>query len=541
MKLKKIVLRLGTENLLSIIGIEVFNLLKLRGKANLNSKNLTDIIFNIYSEKDLLKNKNFREMFFNAFDKREISLIGSAFNIPQKNPWEEIKKINFDKKNNMDFLMKIFEIKDQTISFSETTNSNNPIQINPSYSLFEHQINVLFEIEKLLKKSTKRALLHMPTGSGKTRTAMNLICNHFKNNDVKNNLVIWLAHTEELCQQAHDEFSNAWSNIGNKEIFSYKLFKNFRYDITKIKSGFAVISLDFAYSLIKKKQGEFFKLAANCNFVIMDEAHMAIAPSYKQILEIIATKGTSLLGLSATPGRSHMLKGEDTELANFFYKQKATLKIEKYKNPIKWLQDKGFLSNVKTEDLISNININKIFSKKEIKNEIVRIKDGKDLSQNFIKKIDSDEKRINMIIEKIIIESKNEKNKIIVFASSVATAKKIYTILKFEGILSACITQETNLIERRNSIESFKNEKSNLNIIINYGVLTTGFDAPKANVAIIGRPTQSVTLYSQMVGRVTRGPKAEGTKECKIITVKDKLPGFRDISESFFYWEEIWE
>ena len=146
-----------------------------------------------------------------------------------------------------------------------------------------------------------------------------------------------------------------------------------------------------------------------------------------------------------------------------------------------------------------------------------------------------------MIIEKIIMESKNEKNKIIVFASSVKTAKKIYTVLKFEGILSACVTQDTNLIERRNSIESFKNEKSNLNIIINYGVLTTGFDAPKANIAIIGRPTQSVTLYSQMVGRVTRGPKAEGTKECKIITVKDKLPGFRDISESFFYWEEIWD
>ena len=121
------------------------------------------------------------------------------------------------------------------------------------------------------------------------------------------------------------------------------------------------------------------------------------------------------------------------------------------------------------------------------------------------------------------------------------TARKIYTILKLEGIPSACITQDTNLIERRNNIENFKNEKSDLNIIINFGVLTAGFDAPKANVAIIGRPTQSVTLYSQMVGRVTRGPKAKGTKECKIITVKDKLPGFRDISESFFYWEEIWD
>ena len=56
------------------------------------------------------------------------------------------------------------------------------------------------------------------------------------------------------------------------------------------------------------------------------------------------------------------------------------------------------------------------------------------------------------------------------------------------------------------ALKALKNEKSNLNIIINYGVLTTGFDAPKANIAIIGRPTQSVTLYSQMVGRINKRP-----------------------------------
>ena len=77
--------------------------------------------------------------------------------------------------------------------------------------------------------------------------------------------------------------------------------------------------------------------------------------------------------------------------------------------------------------------------------------------------------------------------------------------------------------------------------LVNFGVLTTGFDAPKSNVAIIGRPTQSVTLYSQMIGRVMRGKKAGGNNECKIITVKDPIYGFRDMSESFKYWEELWD
>ena len=110
-----------------------------------------------------------------------------------------------------------------------------------------------------------------------------------------------------------------------------------------------------------------------------------------------------------------------------------------------------------------------------------------------------------------------------------------------ENINCCLVTGETNLIERRNNIELFKQEKSNMNIIINYGVLTTGFDAPKANVAIIGRPTQSVTLYSQMVGRVMRGKKAGGKKECKVVTVKDPIYGFRDMSQSFTYWEELWK
>ena len=59
---------------------------------------------------------------------------------------------------------------------------------------------MLNQTKELLKRPIKKVLLHMPTGSGKTRTAINLVCEKLKNE--KNYLVIWLAHTEELCQQA---------------------------------------------------------------------------------------------------------------------------------------------------------------------------------------------------------------------------------------------------------------------------------------------------------------------------------------------------
>ena len=78
-------------------------------------------------------------------------------------------------------------------------------------------------------------------------------------------------------------------------------------------------------------------------------------------------------------------------------------------------------------------------------------------------------------------------------------------------------------------------------VLVNFGVLTTGFDAPRASAVVIARPTQSLVLYTQMVGRGIRGPKAGGTKECTILTVVDpNLPGFGDVAKAFLNWEDVW-
>lgn len=539
MNIKILLLRLGSEKLVKLIDNEIFKVLQLRNKKLSNQKNLIDVILLLNSEKKLLTEKISRDLLIDALKQSEAEIIGKLFKINSQNIWKSLKDLNFKNKKILELFLSIFEIKiENKIVIKNEEDKTNPNQIEPLYSLFNHQINVLNKVNEILNKTNKRVLLHMPTGAGKTRTAINLICDYLKKN--KTGLVVWLAHTEELCQQASDEFNRAWGIIGNKKINSYKLFKDLRFDIEKINKGFVVLSLDYAYSLTKRAQNKFFNLARNTNFVVMDEAHMSVAKSYKQVLNILVNKDTSLVGLTATPGRAQILDDENKKLANFYYKQKATLEVEGYKNPVHFLQDKGYLAKVKNEKLETSIDISKIFSLKERKYEANRLKQGHDLSSAFIKKLSSNEKRINMIIEKAIAENKNPKNKIIIFAGSLDSANYINKILKMENINCAIVTGETNSIERRNSIEMFKDTASGLNIIINFGVLTTGFDAPKSNVAIIGRPTQSVTLYSQMIGRVMRGKKAGGNEFCKVVTVKDPIYGFRDMSESFEYWEELW-
>ena len=66
------------------------------------------------------------------------------------------------------------------------------------------------------------------------------------------------------------------------------------------------------------------------------------------------------------------------------------------------------------------------------------------------------------------------------------------------------------------------------------------FDYPNTDVVFISRPTKSVVLYSQMIGRGLRGPKIGGTEKCKIIDVKDHIEGFGDHEKVYNYFEEYW-
>ena len=77
--------------------------------------------------------------------------------------------------------------------------------------------------------------------------------------------------------------------------------------------------------------------------------------------------------------------------------------------------------------------------------------------------------------------------------------------------------------------------------LLNFGVLTAGFDAPATSCVIIARPTRSLVLYSQMVGRAMRGIRSGGNRRCTIYTVVDEQHrGFTSVIDAFSHWEEIW-
>jgi DNA repair protein RadD len=127
------------------------------------------------------------------------------------------------------------------------------------------------------------------------------------------------------------------------------------------------------------------------------------------------------------------------------------------------------------------------------------------------------------------------------FGISVAHAQDLAAALAARGLEAPVVSSETPLARRGAILRAFKRAGTSPAILCNFGVLTTGFDAPLTSAAIIARPTKSLVLYSQMVGRATRGPRVGGNETCEILTVLDPAyPGFGNIAEAFFNWEDVW-
>src|SRR5690606_8387364 len=80
-------------------------------------------------------------------------------------------------------------------------------KVTGMYELFPHQRTAVREAMVHLSDGDRRALLHTPTGSGKTRTAMSLAADFLRSHEPT--CALWLAASEELCEQAADEFAKA--------------------------------------------------------------------------------------------------------------------------------------------------------------------------------------------------------------------------------------------------------------------------------------------------------------------------------------------
>ncbi len=403
------------------------------------------------------------------------------------------------------------------------------------YPLFDHQRAVADRVEDCLANTPRKVVLHMPTGAGKTRTAMHVIASHLRHNEPT--VVCWLAQNAEILDQAADEFENAWRFLGNRETELVRFWGHRKPDILDIQDGVIVSGLAKLSALDNRDPATLLRLADRVSLTIIDEAHQAIAPTYSAILTALYSKRPSnaLLGLTATPGRSWSDIGEDRKLSDYFDSRKVTLEVEGYNDPVTFLIDQKYLARPIFHTLNSDTGL------KLSENDVKVLSTAIDVPEQVLERLGTDTQR-NLKILSAIENLMTRHQRVIVFAPSVENARMLTAILSMRGHKAFVVTGQSNTAERERIIRRFKSKDNRTMVVVNYGVLTTGFDVPATSAAVIARPTRSLVLYSQMVGRATRGSRAGGNDEAEIVTVVDPhLPGFGSIADAFKNWEDVWD
>jgi superfamily II DNA or RNA helicase len=407
-------------------------------------------------------------------------------------------------------------------------------EIQPDYGLFIHQRRVMERTLAALQKDPYQTVVHMPTGAGKTRTAMHVVADVI--NRHPDHFVIWLAQSAELLEQAASEFETAWRSLGSFPAPVYRFWGTYEPDIVAARTGLLVAGLGKLHALLQRDANMIMRLGDRVGLTVIDEAHQAIAPTYRALISYLKEKrpGNALLGLTATPGRTWADIASDAALAEFFGNRKVTLEVEGYSNPVDYLINDGYLAR----PTFRTLNVTAGFSLSE--SDQRELAEEHDIPSQVLKRLADDDQRNIKIITTVEDLCKRHR-RVLVFTATVRHAHLISSVLGIRGNRAFAVTGLTDRTIRERVITKFKSHDPEPNILCNFGVLTTGFDAPNTSAVVIARPTRSLVLYSQMIGRALRGERAGGNATAEIVTVIDpQLPGFGDIAEAFTNWEDVW-
>lgn len=326
----------------------------------------------------------------------------------------------------------------------------------------------------------RKGIIAIPTGGGKT-----IMFGKFTIEFGKKTL--YISHTKELIEQAYDKTKMLLD--GNEEHLGIILRD--RWDIEKHIISASIQTLYGAIGTDK-----FEELAKGIEFVVVDEAHHIMAKTYQAVIKELEKYNPNLkiLGVTATPFRT------DKQDLNSFFEDMI------YFIDIKELIKLGYLVPIKAKIVSLGIDVSDV--------NLVRKDNGeKDFNLSQLnKKLNTDQVN-EKIVSTFIQEAKTRRS--IFFCTSIEHAKELSNKLNDKGIKSAYIHGGLKTKERTQIIKDFHDGV--YQVLTNKDILIEGFDDPTVECIVNLRPTKSLNLFTQIVGRGTRPSWGTGKKDCLLL------------------------
>ncbi|WED23282.1 DEAD/DEAH box helicase [Vibrio sp. JC009] len=352
------------------------------------------------------------------------------------------------------------------------------------YKLRPYQADSVKAVIHYFRKHSTPAVIVLPTGAGKSLVIAELA-------RLAKGRVLVLAHVKELVEQNHAKYEGYGltgsifsAGLGRKETDQQVVFASVQSVVRNLDA-----------------------FANQFSLLVIDECHRVPddkKSSYQKVITHLTelNPGIKILGLTATPYRLGMgwiyqyhTRGQVRSEEPRFFRDCI------FELPIRYLLDEGFLTPAR---MIDAPVLSYDFSQLKPANT------GRYKESELDMVIESSKRATPQIVQQII-QMSQDKQGVMIFAATVRHAQEILSLLPESE--SAIVIGDTHHKERDSIIRSFKEQE--LKYLVNVSVLTTGFDAPHVDLIAILRPTESVSLYQQIIGRGLR--LSEGKEECLVL------------------------
>ncbi len=405
-------------------------------------------------------------------------------------------------------------------------------------SPFAHQTDALKKLSDWFGKTKppRGGILTLPTGAGKTFTAVRFLCTGPLDQGYK---VLWMAHTHHLLEQAFFAFVPITNEKGY-EVGQIHGRNSLRIRVVSGTEGHSRVhqiskdddivistwqSIKRAYADPKHtKLRDFLKSAKGNLVVVFDEAHHTPADGNRRFMLDLREDYPEMyfLGLTATP----------------------TYTDERKRGHLWRIYPQGIVHQALAQKLMADGILAKPVFKEPINTDFAPeidekrfrewVRTNRDIPEEIVSTLATNKKRNDYIVS-AYIENQNDYGKTIIFADRWPQCEYISEALNKRGIKAGAIYSQTErggTSDERNRqprdhnakvLNAFKDNE--LKVLLNIRMLTEGTDVPDVKTVFLTRQTRSEILFTQMVGRALRGPKVGGKDTANIVTFIDNWQG----------------
>lgn len=336
--------------------------------------------------------------------------------------------------------------------------------------LFDYQQDIAQQMQTVVS-ARERALVSLPTGAGKTRTAVAAFLGTLEREP--RSRWAWLAPTKELLSQAYEAVLDCWRQLNTPPRIIVSYGGEAEPD--------ASLWLTTPQAVISEARAGRRSFTA----VLFDEAHQVAAPTFHSAFSDLGNEGAAMLGLSATPGR---LDDEEDDFLRATFGNRLLVSSTLGEDPVATLQERGILARLRFRAIGEQP--------------------------------DSDEDRLRLALERAHVLAEQGR-RILVFTATVAQAIAGSIWLNSRAIRAAYVDGQLDDAERRSRLAAFGT--GGISVMLNQRLLATGYDCPAVTDIILVPRIGSPILFEQMVGRVARGPLTGGASVGHVWQFDDHL------------------